>query len=111
MLLSLVEQCFAISATFFAALALKIPLNLISCIAFVPLTVVAERLPLSFFGIGFREGSYILLLSLFKIDYTSAMLLSMLIFILEILFLLPAGLWSLFDTKSSFVENMQSTRL
>jgi uncharacterized protein (TIRG00374 family) len=105
--LSVLEQFFPIFATFFAALALKIHLDLITCVAFVPVTVFAERFPLSFFGIGFREGSYIILLSLFHIDYTSAILLSMFIFILEILFLLPAGLWSLFDTRSSLVENVQ----
>ncbi|MFQ5559497.1 MAG: lysylphosphatidylglycerol synthase transmembrane domain-containing protein [Nitrospinota bacterium] len=99
-LLSFIEQFFAIFAVYLGAKALSIPIGFVNCVAFVPLTILAERLPLTFMGIGLREGSYIFLLGFLDIDYTSAMLFSMLIFILEIFFLLPAGVWVLFDDRN-----------
>lgn len=96
--LSFMEQFFSILAVYFAGKALSIPIGLIGCLAFVPLTILAQRLPFTFMGLGLREGTYVLLLGLLNIDYTSAMLFSLLIFVMEILFLMPAGLWSLFDT-------------
>jgi uncharacterized protein (TIRG00374 family) len=106
--LSFLEQYFSIFATYLSAKALNIPLDLIICMAFVPITTLVSRLPLSFFGIGFREGSYILLLRLFNIDYTSAMLISILIFSLEIIFLMPAGLWSIFDKPPSVKKQVMN---
>lgn len=97
-LLSCFEQFFAILTTYFAAKALGIPLGLLTCIAFVPVTVLAERLPVSFLGIGFREGSYVLVLSLLGIDYTSAMMLGLTCFFMDIVVAIPAGLWYLTDS-------------
>lgn len=92
---SFIEQLVPVFAAYFAAKALGIPLTLLQCLAFAPVSIFFERLPISFMGLGVREGTYVLFLQLMGVDYTNAFLLSIFMFITDILSLLPAGLWSL----------------
>jgi glycosyltransferase 2 family protein len=94
---SFAEQFLPIAVTYATAKAVHLPLTLAGCIAFVPISILLQRLPLSFMGLGVREGSYVLFLGFLGIDAGRAVGLGMLVFAIEILALLPAAIWLLFD--------------
>lgn len=98
---SFVEQLVPVFAAYFAAKALGISLPLLSCLAFAPVSIFFERLPISFMGLGVRESSYILLLQLMNVPYTEAFLLSIFMFMTDIVSLVPAALWSFVDSIKS----------
>lgn len=52
-------------------------------------------------GLGVRESSYILLLQLMNVPYTEAFLLSIFMFMTDIVSLVPAALWSFVDSIKS----------
>ena len=96
--LSFFEQLMPVLAVFYAAKALGISLTFYQTLAFVPLSILVERLPISYLGIGVREGSYVLLLRFMGVAPTNAFLLSIFMFILDILSMLPAAVWSVVDS-------------
>jgi glycosyltransferase 2 family protein len=98
--ISFVEQFFPIAVVYFVAKAVNLPLSLAACIAFVPLSIFLQRLPLSFMGLGVREGSYVLFLHFLGIDAGKAVGLGLLVFAIEILALLPAAVWLLVEQFS-----------
>lgn len=100
---SMVEQLAFVLTVFFAARALAIPLGFLDCLAFVPISTLLERLPLSVLGLGVREGSFAFFLGLLGIGYSSAIVLALLEFFVFVLTMLPAGLWALWrpDSDSS----------
>ncbi|MFQ5628067.1 MAG: lysylphosphatidylglycerol synthase transmembrane domain-containing protein [bacterium] len=95
---SFIEQLVPVFAVYFAAKALAIPLTLLNCLAFAPVSILFERLPISYLGLGVRESSYILLLQLMNVGYTDAFLLSIFMFMTDIISLIPAAIWSFFDS-------------
>lgn len=98
---SFIEQLVPVLAAWFGAKALGIPLSLLQCLAFAPVSIFFERLPISFMGLGVRESSYILLLQLMNVPYTEAFLLSIFMFMTDIISLIPAAIWSFFNSIGS----------
>jgi uncharacterized protein (TIRG00374 family) len=98
---SFVEQLVPVFAAWFGAKALGIPLSFLQCLAFAPVSIFFERLPISFMGLGVRESSYILLLQLMNVPYTDAFLLSIFMFMTDIFSLIPAAIWSFIDSMGS----------
>lgn len=99
LLLSVIEQVMTVLATYFAARALGLPLSFLVCLAFVPISVLLQRLPLTVAGLGVREGSFAFLLGFFGVDYSRSVLLGVLTFTIFVLTLLPAGLWYLLRSR------------
>jgi uncharacterized membrane protein YbhN (UPF0104 family) len=95
--ISFLEQFLPVTVVYFIAKAVQIPLSLAGCVAFVPISIFLQRLPLSFMGLGVREGSYVLFLYFLGIDAGMAVGLGMLVFAIETLSLLPAAIWLLID--------------
>ena len=107
-LLSFIEQLFAILVIYFVAKSLSMPLNFIECVTFVPISTFMERLPISFQGFGVREGSYVFLLGLIGINYTNAIVLSLLGYTIFLFSLIPAAIWSIFDgVKRKKIKNLE----
>jgi uncharacterized protein (TIRG00374 family) len=92
---SMLEQLAPVSAVFVTAIALGLPISFIVCLAVVPIGSLLERLPIAFMGVGIREGSFAVLLPLFGIPYSQAILLSALEFGLFLISLTPAAIWML----------------
>jgi glycosyltransferase 2 family protein len=97
---SVLEQFLPVVVTYLTAQAVQLPLTLVGCAAFVPISIFLQRLPLSFMGLGVREGSYVVFLFFLGIDAGKAVGLGMLVFAIEILALLPAAIWLLVDQFS-----------
>lgn len=71
--LTLVEQAFAIVATWALALALGVDVALWFVAAAVPLSMLIARLPIAFDGIGVYEGAFVLLMRLNGIALVEAL--------------------------------------
>jgi uncharacterized membrane protein YbhN (UPF0104 family) len=92
---SFLEQLAPVFSMYFLARALSLPLGLAECLAFVPLGIFLQRLPVSFLGIGVREGSYVLLLGYLGVGYGDALVLGFMDLFMDLVFLVPAGVWAL----------------
>ena len=90
-----------IFAFHYLALSLKINLNLIQSAWLFSVVSVASLLPISFSGLGIREGTVIVLLSQIGIQKSIALSLSMLIFITGVFLGLTGGIIELFSVKPS----------
>ena len=90
-----------IFAFYFIALSLNINLNLIQSAWLFSIVSVASLLPISFSGLGIREGAVIVLLSQIGIPKPIALSLSMLIFITGVILGLTGGLLELVSLKPS----------
>lgn len=95
LLLSITEQLFSVISLYVAALALRIPLTITQCLAVAPLTVLAQRIPIGYAGIGIREGALVVLLGLFGVAYADIIVLSSALLLTFLVSLLPGAVWSL----------------
>lgn len=95
LVLSLIENLFPVTAILVAGTALGAPITFWYCLAVVPVATVLERLPISFGGIGLREGSFIVLFGLLGVAYAEALLIGLLNFICFMISLLPGLFWML----------------
>ena len=93
--LSLIENLFPVTTILVAGTALGAPITFWYCLAVVPVATVLERLPISFGGIGLREGSFIVLFGLLGVAYAEALLIGLLNFICFMISLLPGLFWML----------------
>jgi len=90
--LSLLEQTAAIWAYWIGSRALDTPLPLAVCVAFAPVVVVIQRQPISYGGLGLREGSAAALLVALGFDYSESLVLMMLLFVTFMVSLLPGAI-------------------
>ena len=90
--LSIVEQTAPVFTLWVVSHALHTPLPLIVCLAVTPVAIVIQRLPLTYAGLGLREGSAAALLVALGYDYSTALLMFMTLFVLFFISLLPGAL-------------------
>lgn len=100
-LLSALEQLFPVVAYTFGAMAFEIPLGFVECFAVVPISTLLQRLPISYAGLGIREGSLVFLLGLLGIAYSEALVLSSTMFVVYVVSLSLGGLWGLLAPGAS----------
>jgi len=95
----LVAYIFVVFAYFFMALSLGINIPLWYLCLIVPLVTIITAVPISVFGIGTREISFIFLLSLININLNQAVIFSFLIMFWSILSGLPGFILIYFPVK------------
>jgi uncharacterized protein (TIRG00374 family) len=93
--LSLVEQLFPVAAFVVGGMAFQIPLEFSDYLAAVPISTLLQRLPISYAGLGIREGVLVFLFGLLGVSYSSALILSTTMFIVYLFSLIPGAVWSL----------------
>jgi uncharacterized membrane protein YbhN (UPF0104 family) len=92
LVLSMIEQTVPVFTMWVASLALGAPLPLIVCFAVAPVAVIIQRLPLTYAGLGLREGSAAALLVALGYDYSAALILMMTTFAMFLIALLPGAI-------------------
>ena len=90
--LSIIEQTAAVFTLWVASHALGAPLPWIVCLAVAPVAVIIQRLPLTYGGLGLREGSAAALLVALGYDYSAALVLLMTQFVMFLIALLPGAI-------------------
>jgi uncharacterized membrane protein YbhN (UPF0104 family) len=90
--LSMIEQTVPMLTLWVVSHALATPLPLIVCLAVAPVAVVIQRLPISYAGLGLREGSAAALLVALGYDYSAALVLFMTLFVMFFISLLPGAI-------------------
>jgi uncharacterized protein (TIRG00374 family) len=99
LVLALIEQLFPVLIFFLGSIAFQVPLALTDCLAVVPVGILIQRLPVSYAGLGIREGTLVFLFGLLGVTYSDALILSTAMFILLLVTLLPGVLWSFDRTE------------
>ncbi|HEY8519177.1 MAG TPA: lysylphosphatidylglycerol synthase transmembrane domain-containing protein [Gammaproteobacteria bacterium] len=89
--LALLEQCTPVLTWWIGSRALGAPLPLVVCLAVAPVTVLIQRLPISYAGLGLREASGAALLVALGYDYSAALVLLMTLFLAFFVSLLPGA--------------------
>ena len=90
--LSMIEQTVSVFTMWVASHALGAPLPWIVCFAVTPVAVIIQRLPLTYAGLGLREGSAAALLVALGYDYSAALTLLMTTFAMFLIALLPGAI-------------------
>lgn len=90
--LSIIEQTTPVFTLWAASHALGVPLPWIVCLAVAPVAVIIQRLPLTYAGLGLREGSAAAVLVALGFDYSAALLLLMTQFVMFLITLLPGAI-------------------
>lgn len=101
LLLALIEQLFSVLVFVLGSLAFQIPVTFVDCLAVVPISVLIQRLPVSYAGLGIREGTLVFLFGLLGVAYSEVLVLSTAMFILFLVTLVPGVLWSFDRTEYS----------
>lgn len=96
--LSLIWQVFYIGRLFTLIKAAALPLNLIDIIWMGSLVLLLQTLPISFAGIGLREGAYAFLFSRFGLPPEDGVLIGILFFSQMLLMAFIGGIFELMDT-------------
>jgi len=89
--LSMLEQTTPVWTYWIGSRALETPFSLAACLAVAPVTIVIQRLPLSYGGLGLREGSAAALLVALGYDYSEVLIVLMMLFVVFIVSLLPGA--------------------
>lgn len=97
--LALVEQLFTVLIFFLGSIAFNVPVSFLACLAVLPISELLERLPISYAGLGVREGALVFFFGLLGIDYSSALVVSTSIFAIFLVTLLPGLIWSIQTKK------------
>ena len=88
-------------AFYFLALSLNIHLSVLQCAWLFSIVSLVTIIPISFSGLGIREGTIIVILSKLGIERFNSLSLSLLIFLTGIMVAIIGGIFELFsDTKS-----------
>jgi uncharacterized membrane protein YbhN (UPF0104 family) len=90
--LSMIEQTIPVFTMWVGSHALGAPLPWIVCLAVAPVAVIIQRLPLTYAGIGLREGSAAALLVALGYDYSDALVLLMTLFVMFLIALVPGAI-------------------
>jgi len=88
-LLSIAIQMAAITSVFFVVQALRVNVNMMELLFFMPLVITFSSIPVSISGLGLREGSFVLLLSMVGISSDVATAISLLWFLSYLVGSLP----------------------
>lgn len=94
---SLLTKLPHVFAFYLLAKSLNIDLSILQCAWLFSIVSVVTLIPISFSGLGIREGAIIALLAQIGIDASSALSLSILIFIMGILIAIIGGILELFS--------------
>ena len=97
LLLSILWQFFFIGRMFFLFSALHLPLTLIDIIWMGSLVLLLQVLPISFAGIGIREGAYAYLFTLYGIPSEKGVLIGLLFFTQMLIFSSIGAILNLFE--------------
>lgn len=89
--LSILEQTAPVFSLWVASYAVGAPVQLLACLAVAPVAVIIQRLPLTYAGLGLREGSAAALLVALGYDYSAALVLLMTQFVMFLIALLPGA--------------------
>ena len=98
LLISVVFQATSVWGNLLLCRALDIPVSYLQLLWVVAIVSLLQSLPISFAGIGVREGAFVYLLSLQGVSTSSALALSLLVFATQILLALAGGLVQLHMT-------------
>jgi uncharacterized protein (TIRG00374 family) len=79
-ILSLIWQFFFIFRTFFLFLAMDLPFTIINAAWMGSLVFLLQTLPISFAGIGIREGAFVYLFSLYSVSSEAGLTIGLLLF-------------------------------
>lgn len=90
--LSMIEQTVSVFTMWVASHALGTPLPWVVCLAVAPVAVIVQRLPLTYGGLGLREGSAAALLVALGYDYSAALILLMTTFVMFLIALVPGAI-------------------
>jgi uncharacterized membrane protein YbhN (UPF0104 family) len=90
--LSMIEQTAPVFTMWIGSHALGAPLPWMVCLAVTPVAVIIQRLPLTYGGLGLREGSAAALLVAFGYDYSTALVLLMTQLVMFLISLLPGAI-------------------
>jgi uncharacterized membrane protein YbhN (UPF0104 family) len=90
--LSIIEQTVSVFTLWIASYAIGAPLPWIVCLAVAPVSVIIQRLPLTYGGLGLREGSAAALLVALGYDYSTALVLLMTQLVMFLISLLPGAI-------------------
>ena len=101
LLLSIIEQLFSVLSLYFGAMAFNISLSLYDCLAVAPISSLLQRLPISYAGIGIKEGAHVFLLGLLGVKFDNALVLSTSLFLAFLLSLLPGIIWTIGENNLS----------
>lgn len=100
--LSIAEQMFSVMAFYFATWAFDMPVSFVMCVAVIPFASLVERLPISYMGVGIREGVIVFLLGVMGVAYPSALVLSTTVFAVFLISLIPGFIMSISQTDFRF---------
>jgi glycosyltransferase 2 family protein len=89
--LSMIEQTTPVWTLWVGSHALGAPVPWIVCLAVAPVAVIIQRLPLTYAGLGLREGSAAALLVALGYDYSAALVLLMTLFVMFLIALVPGA--------------------
>ena len=89
--LALREQTTPVWTYWIGSRALDTPLSLAACLAVAPVTVMIQRMPISYAGLGLREGSAAALLVALGYDYSEVLVVLMTLFVVFVVSLLPGA--------------------
>jgi uncharacterized membrane protein YbhN (UPF0104 family) len=92
LVLSMIEQMVSVFTMWVASHAIGAPLPWLVCFAVTPVAVIIQRLPLTYAGLGLREGSAAALLVALGYDYSAALTLMMTTFVMFLIALLPGAI-------------------
>jgi len=90
--LSIIEQTAPVFTLWVGSYAIGAPLPWMVCLAVAPVAVIIQRLPLTYGGLGLREGSAAALLVTFGYDYSTALVLLMIQLVMFLISLIPGAI-------------------
>jgi hypothetical protein len=105
--LTLLEQCFVVLATWVTALALHIDAGLLLMAGAVPLSMLISRLPVSIDGLGVYEGVMIVILGVAGIGAAEAVALALANRVIQVVLWLPW--WLAYTLQAGTVRPPSST--
>jgi uncharacterized protein (TIRG00374 family) len=106
-LLTLVEIFAGIFINFFIASALNLHVPLSYFVAYIPIMMVIVRLPISFGGLGIREGGAIYFLGLVGVSQASAFSLGVIDNLLGLVGLIPGSIFYALDRSEAKIESAE----
>ena len=95
--LSLVWQIFYISRLLMLIQAAALPLNIVDILWMGSLVLMLQTLPISFAGIGLREGAYAYLFTLYDLPPEKGVLIGILFFSQMLIMAFVGGIFELLD--------------
>jgi len=90
--LSMIEQTTPVFTMWVGSHAIGAPMPWLVCLAVTPVAVIIQRLPLTYGGLGLREGSAAALLVALGYDYSTALVLLMTLVVMFLISLLPGAI-------------------